>query len=200
MITYSFFLFSFYSTTQEYKAPSPRERMGCATYNQKAYMYGGLGAGLTMLSETWTYDFSPAYPPVIYSDCSQVLKKLATPSSGYYWVNFEAGTAYEVYCDMETDGGGWMLVTSQQPNGMLAKSASMVTINYEDMDLNQKLPQGVFDGMSKWPIQVMVEENPGTPDSDAGVIMVTTLSFRHSFLLLISHLLSITCCFHFISY
>lgn len=39
------------------------------------------------------------------ADCSS----LSTNTSGVYWFNV-GGSAVEAYCDMETDGGGWMLV------------------------------------------------------------------------------------------
>ncbi|XP_072051492.1 uncharacterized protein [Amphiura filiformis] len=47
----------------------------------------------------------------IFNDCSDVVSKVANPSSGNYqislWNNLLSVNVYYVYCDMDTDGGGW---------------------------------------------------------------------------------------------
>jgi hypothetical protein len=164
--------------TQDLKLPNGRERMACASFNQKMYLFGGLDARTTVLQDTWKYDFSPAFPPIVYVDCSDVRKKVADPASGFYWVNFNKLLKFEVYCDMETDGGGWMLVSTQMPNGELSEIASSSFIYEEDIGYNQKLSQSALDGIaSLGPTQIMVEENPAVEqDTENGLVMVSSTS------------------------
>eukprot|EP00118_Oscarella_pearsei_P004056 m.16851 g.16851 ORF g.16851 m.16851 type:complete len:432 (+) comp27168_c0_seq2:26-1321(+) len=43
--------------------------------------------------------------------CRGIKDKRPTAASGIYWVAQNGSASYQVYCDMLTDGGGWMLVT-----------------------------------------------------------------------------------------
>ncbi|XP_028403464.1 uncharacterized protein LOC114526145 [Dendronephthya gigantea] len=47
--------------------------------------------------------FNPGY------DCLDILNKNPKSKDGFYWVNFNAGKPKKVYCDMTTDGGGYIL-------------------------------------------------------------------------------------------
>lgn len=52
--------------------------------------------------------FFPAAAPV-YDSCLAIKQADVTAASGPYWVLLGAQSV-QVYCDMDTDGGGWMLV------------------------------------------------------------------------------------------
>jgi hypothetical protein len=43
-----------------------------------------------------------------YSDCKDILSTMSSPTSGIYDITlWNSKTKIKVYCDMETDGGGW---------------------------------------------------------------------------------------------
>lgn len=49
--------------------------------------------------------------PRIFNSCSAILLDDPLKESGYYTVNVNETESTEVYCNMETDSGGWTLVT-----------------------------------------------------------------------------------------
>jgi hypothetical protein len=50
------------------------------------------------------------------ASASAILAARPTASSGYYWISPAGNGPYYVYCDMSTDGGGWMLMISARAN------------------------------------------------------------------------------------
>ncbi|KAL9962638.1 hypothetical protein ACROYT_G031758 [Oculina patagonica] len=57
-------------------------------------------------------------------NCKELKAQIPSTSSGKYWIDPDLGStdnAFEVYCDQETDSGGWMLVWSYR----FVKSAFM---------------------------------------------------------------------------
>ncbi|CAB4013001.1 Hypothetical predicted protein [Paramuricea clavata] len=43
-------------------------------------------------------------------DCADVLNKRQDSEDGFYWITLKGPNLYKVYCDMTTDGGGFILV------------------------------------------------------------------------------------------
>lgn len=78
---------------------------------------------------------------------------------------------FSAYCDMATDGGGWMLTSTQKPDGQLYSAAPVSSVTY-DKNKNQKYSGAVLSAFAAMgAYQVMVEENSGA-DVNAGLVMV----------------------------
>lgn len=46
-----------------------------------------------------------------------IKRRTGTTTDGLYWIKAPNGTAAQVWCDMNTAGGGWMLVARTHPSG-----------------------------------------------------------------------------------
>ncbi|KAG9259700.1 intelectin-like [Astyanax mexicanus] len=53
--------------------------------------------------------------------CKELMEKYKTNEDGLYYLTTASGVAYQTYCDMTTDGGGWTLVASVHENNMYGK-------------------------------------------------------------------------------
>lgn len=65
-----------------------------------------------------------------------IKNRFPSSTSGIYWVqnpNVNSGNPIQVYCDMETDGGGWMLLVQNANIGGATK------MNYTNYSLNNQL-------------------------------------------------------------
>lgn len=107
--------------------------------------------------------------------------------SGMFWIKPSTylGFPFQAYCDLDTDGGGWMLISTQKPDGQLS-TAQPVALGeassggvIHSLLLNQKYDNMVLAALAtegKLGYQVLVQENSG-PDKDLGLVMVYKLPF-----------------------
>ena len=76
--------------------------------------------------------------------CRDLHSQSPLPPSGVYWIDPDGGSqtnAFKVYCDMETDGGGWTLVWS-----------------YTFTDYNHfKSPSNAITPRPNWPVDSLVD-------------------------------------------
>ncbi|MCP4873373.1 MAG: hypothetical protein GY898_32175 [Proteobacteria bacterium] len=51
--------------------------------------------------------------------CESILLNHADPATGVWWIDPTGGGAFEVQCDMDTDGGGWIVVGLDDTDSLL---------------------------------------------------------------------------------
>jgi hypothetical protein len=125
-----------------------------------------------------TFARSPIVPA---ASCRDILMRGGRPESGNYWIKPSAysGKPFYAYCDMETDGGGWMLVTTQRSSGgsLHNKNPTEFGVYQRGMAVDQRYNQNILKSLSLLSskgFEVMVQENYG-PDRDNGLVMVYKL-------------------------
>eukprot|EP00300_Choanocystis_sp_HF-7_P027101 c32168_g1_i1.p1 GENE.c32168_g1_i1~~c32168_g1_i1.p1 ORF type:complete len:1992 (-),score=316.80 c32168_g1_i1:56-5161(-) len=113
----------------------------------------------------------------VYKDCVDASAQRVNQVSGYYKVSLKTSNVFTVYCDMETDHGGWMLVASDSGDGRLSQAIPSDTITFAEglSQTNQKFPDQFYQDLaSLGPYQVMVEEHNG-PDADLDLVAIYRL-------------------------
>ena len=75
---------------------------------------GGWHIPEEILSGTFrgTYNFSGSITLIPTESCKELKSKYSFLSNGIYTINPDGNNEFEVYCDMETDGGGWTKIAS----------------------------------------------------------------------------------------
>lgn len=104
------------TSTQRNDINSPAEGLLIYNTDDHAFQYYADSKWYSWVNDLSEYG-TEYYPGI---SCDDILTKRPTASDGYYWIDPDstAGStdAFECYCDMTSDDGGWTLATSSYGN------------------------------------------------------------------------------------
>ena len=127
--------------------------------------------------------------------CQDVLDSNPSAADGHYWVTYGESTAFEVFCEMSTDDGGWGLawehdgitnfgstsIAYDEPS--VASSATEVLIAYVDENLSVSSIWASFAIPSDWQTQAPMSVSSATTTTDAtiGGSSVSSVTLRYGY-------------------
>jgi len=127
--------------------------------------------------------------------CADILDTDPSSADGYYWVTYGETSAFEVYCDMTTDGGGWGLawehdgITNFDSTSIgydepsVIENATEVLLAYVDEDLLVSSIWASFAIPSSWNTATPMSVSSATTTTDAtiGGSYVASVTLRYGY-------------------
>jgi len=102
-------------------------------------------------SSTFTYRVPGTTAGVALQSCRAVKTGGYSTGSGAYWVNPNGTGAFEIYCDMTGDDGGWTLVAGIAPDNNHDTSAAVTPANLVAVSGKGKLSDAVINALRTAP-------------------------------------------------
>ena len=81
-------------------------------------------------------------------------------TSGNYWIIDNNGTAREIYCEMETDGGGWMLWHDHNAPG--SKTSMNIALGGSDASPSSNLARGNYNNYAYYTVWIKASQIDAT--------------------------------------
>ena len=81
-------------------------------------------------------------------------------TSGNYWIIDNNGTAREIYCEMETDGGGWMLWHDHNAPG--SKTSMNIAVGGSDNSPSSDLARGNYNNYAYYTVWIKASQIDAT--------------------------------------
>ena len=112
---------------------------------------------------TFTIIEDGSISPIVYASCKELLDNRASSTSWVYTINPSWSEEFEVYCDMETDWGGWTMIESLNYTNSLSSTDTFGNRSFTNDYPSNENSDGSWN-LSRWRlsksnIQVLLTEN-----------------------------------------